>query len=94
MGRPKKSIPEDRLKRLLELNLPLAKIARDLGVSRPVLYKFMRENAISNERYTTMSDQEVQIAVAEVKRNHPNSGEVMMQGHLQSWGLILQRHRV
>lgn len=54
----------------------------------------MRENGISHERYATMSDQEVQIAVAEVKRNHPNFGEVMMQRHLQSRGLILQRHRV
>lgn len=94
MGRPKISIPEDRLKRLLELNVPLAQIARDCGVSRPVLYKFMQENGTSHERYTTMSDQEVPIAVAEVKRDHPNSGEVMMQGHLQSQGLMLQRHKV
>ena len=78
---------------LLELKVPLAQIARDLGVSRPVLYKFMRENGISHEKYSLLSEQEVQNSVAEVKKNHPNAGEVMVQGYLQSQGLTLQRHK-
>ncbi|CAB3977405.1 hypothetical protein AC249_AIPGENE24350 [Paramuricea clavata] len=92
--RPKKTIPENRLKRLLELKMPLAQIARDLGVSRPVLYKFIRENGISHEKYSTLSEQEVQNVVAEVKKNHPNAGEVMLQGHLQSKGITLQHHKI
>ena len=94
MGRPKKTIPENRLKRLLELKMPLAQFARDLGVSRLVLYKFIRENGISHEKYSTLSEQEVQNVVAEVKKNHPNAGEVMLQGHLQSKGITLQRHKI
>ena len=74
--------------------MPLAQIARDLGVSRPVLYKFIRENGISHEKYSTLSEQEVQNVVAEVKKNHPNAGEVMLQGHLQSKGITLQRHKI
>ena len=74
--------------------MPLAQIARDLGVSRPVLYKFMRENSISHEKYFLLSEQEVQNAVAEVKKNHPNSGKVIVQRHLQSQGLTLQRHKI
>jgi hypothetical protein len=94
VGRPKKTIPENSLKRLLELKMPLAQIARDLGVSRPVLYKFIRKNGISHEKYSTLSEQEVQNLVAEVKKKHPNAGEVMLQGHLQSKGITLQRHKI
>ena len=32
--------------------------------------------------------------MAGVKKNHPNAGEVMVQGHLQSQGLTLQRHKI
>ena len=93
-GRPKKLIPEDRLRRLLELKVPLAQIARDLGVSIPSLYKFIRENGISHQKYSTLSEQEVENSVKEVKKRHPNAGEIMIQGHLQSQGLTLQRHKI
>ena len=32
--------------------------------------------------------------MAGVKKNHPNAGEVMVQGHLQSQGLTLQRYKI
>lgn len=32
--------------------------------------------------------------MAHIKQKHPNAGEVMVQGHLESRGITLQRHKV
>ncbi len=93
-GRPKKVISKDALENLLKLRVPIVKIAEQLNVSRTVVYKTINEYGISYERFSGISQTEIEKEVEGVKNNHPNSGEVMIQGHLASKGLHIQREKV
>ena len=46
IGRPKMMIPKEQLENLLSLRLPINEIARSLGVSRPIVYAFIKEHGI------------------------------------------------
>ena len=46
------------------------------------------------EKFSAESQPEIERAVVAAKQQHPNAGEVMMQGHLASNGLHIQRHKV
>ena len=49
-----------------------------LGVSRPTVYKLMKEQGISRkDRYSSISDSELDDQLVGIKVNHPNVGEVM-----------------
>ncbi|KAJ7382968.1 hypothetical protein OS493_031745 [Desmophyllum pertusum] len=93
-GRPTKGISKDRLQGLLNLKLPVSRIAKAMQVSRPLVYKAIAENNLDGSRYSNVSESELQQAVASVKNNHPNAGEVMLQGHLRAQGIHVQRSRM
>ena len=65
-----------------------------MGVSRPQVYKAIREYGIEYKKFTDLSDSRHQEIVASVKENHPSAGEVMLQGHLRAQGLHVQRNRL
>ena len=93
-GRPRKIVNRDDLVRLLQLNVPLSDIARQLSLSRSTIYRYMENYGINYERFSQLSQAEIECEVQTVKNYHPNAGEVMMQGHLTSRGLHLQRQKV
>lgn len=89
-----KTISKERLESMLKLNLPISRIAQELQVSRPVIYKAIRTYNLNSSRYTALEQDELQQKVASVKMHHPNAGEVMVQGHLEAEGVHVQRNRV
>lgn len=93
-GRQMKTISKERLESMLKLNLPISRIAQELQVSRPVIYKAIRTYNLNSSRYTALEQDELQQKVASVKMHHPNAGEVMVQGHLEAEGVHVQRNRV
>ncbi len=93
-GRPKKEIDRHALLQLLNLNLPIKDVAEQFGVSRPVVYKAIKDFGINYKRFSELSDSEIQQEVQIIKQDHPNAGEVMAQGHLQSKGIHVQRDKV
>lgn len=54
----------------------------------------MNEYGINYERFSGLTQTEVEIEVESVKNSHPNSGEVMVQGHLTCKGIHVQREKV
>lgn len=93
-GRPKVVVPRARLDNMLKLNLPISRIARELEVSRPVIYNAIEQYNINYTRYTDIANDGLQQMVASIKSNHANAGEIMVQGHLVARGIDVQRHRV
>ena len=93
-GRPKKEIDRLALEQLLNLNVPIKDIAEQFGVSRPVVYKAIKDFGINYERFSELSESDVQHEVHVIKQDHPNAGEAMVQGHLQSKGIHVQRDKV
>ena len=70
------------------------KIAQQLQVSRSAVYKAIREYGISYQRFSTISQGKINQTVESIANDHPNSGEVTMQGHLVSRGIHVQREKV
>lgn len=65
-----------------------------LGISRRTLYKLMREYHISRTKFVSITDEELDHAVSEIKTEHPHVGEVMLNGHLRSRNIVVQRNRL
>ncbi|XP_041845240.1 uncharacterized protein LOC121642553 [Melanotaenia boesemani] len=94
-GRPRYDIDREKLTELLETNLPVACIAKLLGVSSSTINRRMREFGVSaRQSYCTITDEELDNAVMQIKDEMPNSGYRMVKGRLRSLGIHLQWRRV
>ncbi|XP_049320851.1 uncharacterized protein LOC125781285 [Astyanax mexicanus] len=90
MGRPKYLVSAEQLKGLLELQLPVSCIAKHLGVSEMTVKRRMREQDLSiKQRYSNLTDEQLDSLVRSVKARTPHVGYRMMKGILQAMG-----HRV
>ena len=47
-----------------------------------------------NDRYSHISDDRLREVIEDVRKDHPNMGEIMILGHLRSRQINVQRHRV
>lgn len=79
---------------LLDNHVSVSDIARRLCISRPTIYKMMRELGRSVYRFTNVTETELERSVLAVKERHPDSGEVMVAGHLRSQGILVPRQRL
>ncbi len=65
-----------------------------LGISRSTLYRRLESYGISSNSYTNISQSDLKEVVHEIKKEHPTSGEVMLQGHLLQKGIKVQRNKL
>ena len=68
------------------------KIATILGLSRATLYRRLVEAGVSSDDYTQVSDEQLDEVICSIKQDHPNDGEVLLQGHLLRQGIKVPRH--
>ena len=54
----------------------------------------MAEYDLQETRYSDISEADIQHAVSSIKGNHPNAGEVMLQGHFRAQGINVQRSKI
>ena len=94
-GRPPKEICLDDVK-YLSLGISRTKVADILGVSRQTLYNRIKgcSNPEAFNRFSDLSDSELDSLISSVKETHPNDGEVMVAGHLLSCGVRVPRVRL
>ena len=76
---------------LRALHYKWSKIASILEISRATLYKRLDENGISPDDHTQLSASTLDSIVQSIKSDHPNDGEVMMQGHLRKLNIHVRR---
>ena len=91
-GRPKIELDRDSVTYLLALNFKAVDIAEILEVSTKTLSRRLHDWGLS--KYTSISDAELEEVVRGIKAKHPNDGEVMMQTHLISRGIYVQRAKL
>ena len=85
---------KEGLEGLLRLKISVSQIAEVFQVSRPVVYKAIANYNLKQSRYSHTSEADIQHAVSAIKDNHPNAGEVMLQGHLRASGINAQRRKI
>ena len=79
---------------LKNLNYSLIRIAEILGVSRHTLYRRLQEFNIDTNKFTNTSEPELDQVVKEVRTEHPNTGEVILQGLLMHKNIKVPRERL
>ena len=53
-----------------------------LDISRATLYRRLKDAGISSDDHSHLSDIELDDLIHSLKKDHPNDGEVLIQGHL------------
>ena len=91
VGRPKVDVDNEDIIALKALNYGWTKIASILDISRSTLYRRLNEEGISCDLYTHLTSAELDELVIDIKRNHPNDGEVLLNGHLITSGIRVTR---
>ena len=71
---------------LKALNYGWTRIASILDISSSTLYCQLNEEGISCDLYTHLTSAELDELVIDIKRNHPNDGKVLLNGHLNKVG--------
>ena len=78
----------DTTSSLRSLNFTLAEVSSVLGVSIRILQQRANE---WNSTSTIIAEEALDHEIDQIKLNFPNSGEVMITGHLLSRGILLGR---
>ena len=94
VGRPRSSVNIDDIMALRALNYKWTKIAKLLSISHATLYSRLTEADISPKDHSQLSAAELDQVIISVKVNHPNDGEVLMQGHLLRQGIKVTRKKL
>ncbi|XP_076081859.1 uncharacterized protein LOC143052673 [Mytilus galloprovincialis] len=94
-GRPKVSITREELQFMYQSNFTGAQMAEHFGCCRKVIYTKLKEHGLSMEnRFSNLTEQDLDEEVRELKESHPNAGSQMIQGYLRADGQVIQRQRV
>ncbi|XP_031146781.1 uncharacterized protein LOC116043901 isoform X1 [Sander lucioperca] len=87
-------ISKEELEHVLSLKTTFTEAASILSISRPTFYKLLQDYNIPTSKFKSISDQQLDLEVSQIKTEHPNVGEVMLMGHLRSKNIVVQRQRV
>lgn len=94
VGRPCIEINKEDIFELRQLNFSWTKIASILGVSRQTLYRRLEEFDISTDKFSDLSQTDLDEVVRDTKKEHPHCGEVMLQGLLIHKGIKVPRKKL
>ncbi|XP_063058158.1 uncharacterized protein LOC134451582 [Engraulis encrasicolus] len=94
-GRPKLNVHQEHVEELMAMDLSVPCIARLLGVSQRTLTRRMREWGLSMmDSYSTMSDEELDKLITEIKEVLPNLGYRQVRRRLNKLGYRVQWNRI
>lgn len=94
-GRPRLEISEEVFRFLISNDLSLADMGIILGCSPRTVQRRMGEQRYSRrQRYSNMSDSEIDTVVSDIQSSNPRTGCRMVDGVFRSNGCIIQRIRI
>jgi len=94
-GRPKIVISLEQLEQFLDMDFDCPTIARLFGVSVRTIRRRMAECGLSVlSRYSTVTDDELDRLVSQLKHEYPSCGYRMILGLLRDRGIRIQQMRV
>ncbi len=94
-GRPRINIVDQQLTFLLRNDFNLGDMAGLLNCSIRTIQRRLQENGFKRQqRYSTISEDDLDIDVSEIQNMHPGSGGRMIDGIFRSMVHIIQRRRI
>lgn len=94
-GHPRLNVKQEQLEYLLRLGFNCPKIAEALGVSLSTISRRMSDFGLSvSALYSSITDQELDLLVSQIKEEFPNCGSRLMHGHLLSRGHRVSQARI
>ena len=94
VGRPKICINIELIELLHSAGYKKQEIASALMISRTTLWRRLAEENVDLDRYSNISDDELDTLVKDIQIHHPHSGRGLIQGQLESQGIRVQRYRL
>ena len=94
IGRPRLLFSLDLVELLHGAGYKVAEICYFLGVSRTTLWRVLKESNVSLQRFTDISDVNLDRIILAFKTNHPHCGFSMVQGHLSTISIKVPRRRI
>jgi hypothetical protein len=73
-----------KLEALLQEDLPITQIADYFNVCAKTIYRRMKNFGLTRVPFSDVNDDDLVDILLEIKQNHPNDGEVFMDGHLKA----------
>ena len=93
-GRPKIVLNIDIIELLRGCGYKWNDVAASLQVSRSTLWRRLRGAGIQLNKYTDISDDELDDIVSSIQRQNPNCGQQILYGYLLDRGIHVQRYRL
>ncbi|KAK3108669.1 hypothetical protein FSP39_012900 [Pinctada imbricata] len=93
-GAPQFNIPRTVLESLIENGFIISDIAKLLSVSESTIFRRMRKYGLSKRTFCDIPDGQLDLLLAEVIKEYPNSGENMLNQMLVAKGVRVQRWRL
>ncbi len=90
-GRPRADVTAEDILEWRKLKFTWSKIAQLLDISRSTLYRRLQDSGISCDKYTAISNIQLDALMKAIKQDHPNDGERLVQGHLSRQGISVRR---
>lgn len=92
VGRPKIMVDKEQIEILRSLHMTWQDISLIMGVSVKTLQRRAREYNI--KRFSSITDEELDLIMANCLEDFPQTGQVMLQGHMTSLALHIPRQRL
>ena len=67
---------------------------QSLQISRRTLWRFLKDTDYQIQRYTEISDDELDGYLSQIQKEHPNCGQQLLCGYLKDRGILVQRQRL
>lgn len=95
VGRPSYEISKEQLEFLIDCNFKIQEISTMIGVSKRTIERSLANFGITRrEKFSAITDADLDIIVQEIKVTSPNCGSKLLQGYIHSRGICVQRKRV
>ena len=93
-GRPRFDISRQQLIYLRSMSFSWVQIASLLGVSRMTIFRRRREFGLTESQRESISEDELELIIRQIKRDFPSLGQTLVWGRLRSMGYGVTRERV
>ena len=93
-GRSRLEVEKEDILMLKRLNYSWTRIAEILDISRTTLYRRLQEFNIDTDKFTNIPEQELDQVIKQVRTEHPNTGEVILQGLLAYKNIKVPREKL